>query len=754
MKKSSFQKAHILCLGIGIIVIILSVILRFSDPYFFHVVNLKVLDLFFHYRGTRQPTGQVVIVAVDEKSIASLGRLGRWPWSRATIALLVNRLIDYGAKTIGFDMVFSELESQEVLTTIDSVREFIRDSIPIERSKKELIERYLTTIYKQKFADKILSDTLKKSSNSVAGVFFFVSPDEIRYFKDSSSYKENLKLFRNHRILQVFESDNPVPAGTFFEPIGVNLNIRPVMESAAGSGFFNALPDSDGAIRRMPLVCRFKDDFYPSLALKLVSEYLDQPIKLYLNDFGIEQIKVGNSIPPVDLEGTLMINYAGPSMTIPHYSAVDILGHKIDEKCIRDKLVIIGITATGLYDIRITPFSAVYPGVEIHANEADNILGGRYLYFPWWINITSVCVIILLGILLSLILPRIRVLVSGICSFIIGCSVFGGSFILFKSMNIWYPPVYEVIMVFTVSIALMLTKFIVEEKERKFIKNAFSQYLSPQFVNQLAMNPDLLKLGGEEKILTVLFTDVVGFTAISEKLSPAELVELLNLYTTEMSDIIMQHGGTIDKYSGDSIMAFFGAPIYFSDHAHQACSAALAMQLKLDELREKSSKSGRPFFATRIGINTGKMVVGNMGSKQKFNYTVLGDAVNLASRLEGANKLYNTMIIIGDETHKTLGTPFHTRELDLVKVVGKNQPVRIFELLNPSGISEEFLSYYNNGMSLFRTRKWNDALTRFRQALKVNSSDKPSQIHCERCMNYLSTPPPEEWNGAYSLETK
>ena len=755
MKKSNSLKTHKLCFAIGIALLILIVILRFFDPPFIRILNLKTLDLFFQHRGVQSTGKQVVIVAVDEKSIADKGR---WPWSRSIMAKLVDKLTQYGTRVIGFDIVFSEPEQQDSYKTIIALRNFVKKSDQLTPSARVSLEKYLEKFLYAKQADTIFAQSLKNGCASVLGQFFFVSPDEIKHIAKTDQYQDNLKYFRKQRIIYLFEGDSAPPDDIIFTPVGVNLNLISIMQAAGYSGFFNTIPDIDGAIRRMPLICRFNDEYYPSLALKLVSVYLNQPIKLYLNEYGVELIKVGKVIPPIDIGGTMLINFAGPSMTIPHYSAVDILDDKIAPALLKDKIVIIGITATGLYDIRLTPYSAVYPGVEIHANAVDNMLNSRYLYYPWWIRLSLYVLIVIFGILLSLILPRMKALTSGIFTLFLTISFIVLSYMLFKIFNIWYPPIYGIITIGATYIAITLTKFIVEEKERRFIKGAFSQYLSPQLVNQLVNNPDLLKLGGEEKELTVLFTDIIGFTGISEKLGPVELVELLNIYTTEMSDIIMRFRGTIDKYSGDAIMAFFGAPIYFPDHAKLACRAAIAMHTRLCQLREKWEQAGRPFFATRIGINTGKMVVGNMGSKQKFNYTVLGDAVNLASRLEGANKFYKTSIIIGEDTCKQVSGTCITRELDLVRVVGKKQPVHIFELIcladNLSAGLREFLEYYNEGIKHITKHAWRDAVRYFTNALKIRPDDIPAQIHKQRCEQLIKMPPKTGWDGAYDLKNK
>lgn len=749
ISKKKQDKKLGLVVGVSLFLIVL--ILRYFNPTILQIFDSALYDTLIRLRPIQEISGNVVIVAIDEKSLAEEGR---WPWTRSKLAKLVDCLTKLECKTTGFDIVFSEPEIDRSLSIIDDIQHYTANT---SETSPEL-NNYLNRLKSVKQPDLILSKSIKENRSAIPGLFFFMHKDEIKDIKREPFSKDFLESFRKHRILRVFEGDRDSYENTVLTPFDVNPNIPLITKSADGLGFFNVVPDQDGVIRRIPLICLYKGDFYPSLSLKLVSEFSDQPIKLVLDDFGVEQIKIGDIIPSTDSWGSMAVNYVGPAFTIPHISAVDIMKGNADPNIFKGKIALVGITATGLYDIRVTPFSNVYPGVEIHANAIENMLNNQYINHYWWTDLLGLIILFLLGLLNVTVLPKLKPIASGLLTATVILIISSGSYLLFNVFCLWYPPFYAVMLMASSYIFITLVNFIIEEKERRFIKGAFSQYLSSQFVNQLVDNPDLLKLGGTEQVMTVLFTDIVGFTKISETLTPTQLVELLNEYTNEMSEIIMNCGGTIDKYSGDSIMAFFGAPIYSPDHAKSVCKASLCMQNRLQELKKIWAKEGKPFFSTRIGINTGKMVVGNMGSKSKFNYTVLGDAVNLASRLEGANKLYKTRIIIGEETYEQLDDSFVTRELDIVKVKGKNRPVKIFDLIclkeNLTQEMENFLNPYGKAVTEMLNHNWEKAIDLLQQANQIIPDDSPCKIHIARCREYLISPPQNDWDGSYQLTSK
>jgi len=326
------------------------------------------------------------------------------------------------------------------------------------------------------------------------------------------------------------------------------------------------------------------------------------------------------------------------------------------------------------------------------------------------------------------------------------------------SQGTWISFVYVIGVITFNWFAIVLFKFFGEEKDKRFIKSAFQQYLSPKVIDQLVDDPKMLKLGGEKKEITAFFSDVQGFSTISESLPPEELVELLNEYLTAMTDIIMKYDGTVDKFEGDAVIAFFGAPITYPDHATRACMASLEMQEKMIEMRKNWKRQGKHELFVRIGVNTGEMVVGNMGSAYRMDYTMMGDAVNLAARLEGVNKEYKTYTIVSEYTYSEAKENIEVRELDSIRVVGKNEPIRIYEVLSEkddiSPDKTKAYRFYAKGLQLYRNKSWDEAKKYFFHANKLLKGDGASQIFFERCKQFMAKPPGKDWDGVYQMSTK
>lgn len=419
---------------------------------------------------------------------------------------------------------------------------------------------------------------------------------------------------------------------------------------------------------------------------------------------------------------------------------------------------IIGHTGTSTTDIGVNPFEKEYINVGTHASVVNTILSGRFLdEYPWWY---SAVLALVLAFSVTLVIRRLNPLPSilvGISLLILLSAAQVGFFLI---TGIYLSLLTPLLAVFFTFIALTFFKFLILEQEKSFLRNAFSHYLSTDVINELISNPDKLNLGGEKKVLTAFFTDVQGFSTISEKLDPTDLVKLLNAYLTEMSDIILDLRGTIDKYEGDAIISFFGAPIEYGSHARNACLAAVRMKKMESRLNEhflKESLSPGPLL-TRMGINTGEMVVGNMGTAKKMDYTIMGNSVNLAARLEGVNKQYGTWVLISEDTCQAAGVGFTVRKLDRVRVVGIHKPVRLFELVDEKGSTEaktkEALQVFQTGLELFEQRRWDDGLGKFREVLKIIPDDGPANIYIKRCQNYKRKAPAENWDGVFNLTMK
>jgi len=433
--------------------------------------------------------------------------------------------------------------------------------------------------------------------------------------------------------------------------------------------------------------------------------------------------------------------------------AIDLV---IRTEDLTNRMGIIGLTATGTHDIASIPLHNEYPAVGTYLNTINTIVNEEYIQRPE--KILTFILIVFISILSGTIIQRLHakssLTVGILCFFLLNFVII----LTFVFGNLWIDQLSTNLALLIPSVTLISFKLLREESDKKFIKNAFSRYLAPDYIDQIIQNPDMLKLGGQSEIITTFFSDVAGFSTLSESITPSELVMRLNEYLQEMTNIIISHGGTVDKYEGDAIMAFYGAPIPHEDHELRACMASIDMKAKLRELQEHWRKIGKKELFVRMGMNTGEAIVGNMGSNIKMDYTAMGDSVNLASRLEGANKVYNTVAMISENTYKAVADKVETRELDIIKVVGKNEPTAIYELIGhkdslPDKVYD-CLEQYNHGLELFRNRQWKRALKSFENALKILPDDGPSATYINRCEEFMKKPPSKKWDGIYTMKSK
>lgn len=422
-----------------------------------------------------------------------------------------------------------------------------------------------------------------------------------------------------------------------------------------------------------------------------------------------------------------------------------------------NKVVIVGASAPGLSDLRSTPWQPSFPGVEVHANVFYQLINRKFIHELS--KSGEFLFILILGIVAGLLFTFLRPVGGVIAGMAFYILVFVGVWLVFAFKLLWMPliaPFLTVLLTYTTHYAY---RYRVEERDKREIKKIFSHYVSASVVDELLKKPEMVKLGGEKKFCTVLFSDLAGFTNLSEATSPEELVKLLNEYLTEMTHIVLNNQGTLDKYVGDAIMAIFGAPIDVENHALSGCKTALLMQRALEKIRQDWKKRNLPELNQRIGINSGPMVIGNMGSDIRFDYTAIGDSVNLGARLEGANKQYGTGIMISDATYQLVQGEVITRPLDMLRVKGKNEPVKVYELVALRGETldvktREALNYFQQGYEYYLARHWDWASNQFRQALQINGGDEPSRLYLERCEEFLKNPPGQDWDGVYNMKTK
>ncbi len=742
------------------VIIFSSRFLGYDTGTFLDLLDKQVIDFAMKSRGNTLQNDEVAIIAIDTKAI---DYFGQWPWKRNVMAQLLRELESYyDVKVIGYDVLFSEDDANDISSQY-ALNQYYKMAAQEHRNNPEIISslrRIRTEISSEVNNDEKFGAELSKWNNVVLGYFFFLSAsfEQIKHLTvedldEAASRIENSEV----AIIQGAEFLEDMP---LFEGEAVEANIRQLNTRSALNGYFNVVPDvEDGTIRRIPMVIKYRDRYFPSIDLQMIRRYYgDDPIRMVVNEGGIEGFALGKKWVQTASDGTVMINYRGPAYTFPHYSVYDVINHKIDKVKLKGKMVMIGATEAGIYDLRTTPFGTAFPGVEVHANLLDNILRDDYFYRSDFIHFLSFLLILFSGLIIGLILTKLRALQGLILSLIYLVGYFAGNVWLLFNEGTWTSFVYVLGVILTNWFAIVLFKFFGEEKDKRFIKGAFQQYLSPKVIEHLVEDPGLLKLGGEKREITAFFSDVQGFSTISESLSPEELVELLNEYLTEMTDIVMKYDGTVDKFEGDAVIAFFGAPVTYDDHAAKACLASLEMQEKLVELRADWKRDGKHELYVRIGLNTDNVVVGNMGSAYRMDYTMMGDGVNLAARLEGVNKQYGTYLLISEFTYEAAKEHIEVRELDMIRVVGKNEPIRIYEVMGkkgevPAGILKA-AKYFSKGLLLYRSQDWEEAAKYFAHANKLYGKDEASHTFFERCKNFGKESPGADWDGVYQMATK
>jgi adenylate cyclase len=539
----------------------------------------------------------------------------------------------------------------------------------------------------------------------------------------------------------------------------------PALRNAAPSlGSVNVTTDSDGSVRTVPLIIEVDGQRMPALALAAVSEYLRQPPR-YDQRPPVFQF-VGRDVPISESYG-MRVNFVGPPslvegrQTFTTVSFVDVLEGRVDPSVFRDKIVFVGMLgAQGFADDYWTPVSTAttgkMSGVEIHANAAATLVRAAFLT-PEDPTVTT-ATILLLAIIAGLASARLSVIKSLLVLAAIAVAyVFVASqfFDRGQILNLVFP-----VAALALPQAAMATYYVIfEQRQVRFLRGAMGRYLSPSVMDAIIRRPELLQLGGEKREMTVLFSDIRGFTTFAERLDPQDLVALLNEYLTAMTDVVYRHDGVLDKYMGDAIMAFWNSPVDQPDHARRGCLTALDMLEELHGLRERWHARGIPPLNMGVGLNTGPMSVGNMGSSSRFDYTVMGDAVNLGSRLEGANKEYGTNIIISESTLAAVREGgFVVRFLDMVAVKGKTEPVAVYELIGQAGqfgsLTPELLATYEEGTRLYRAQRFEEAAARFAEVLAERPADGPSRMYLDRCEDLVAAPPPPDWDGVFVMTHK
>jgi len=687
-------------------------LLLYYNPSSMEKFNANFIDMAFNIRGEVNPSKDIAIIDIDEKSLQSLGQ---WPWSRDKISKILTNLTEAGIGIIGFDMVFAEAD---------------------RTSPKKILKDLNLTGIKVKDYDEELAEVLSQSPAILGFVF---------------NFEENITTNEPPRQNAIFIEKNRFDTNSYIpEALGYTTNIPKLSSKAYSSGSFNMFSDSDGVVRYVPLVFRYEGSIYPSLTLEMLRAMLgEKMVEIYYDENGVSGIKIGDVEIPTDRYGRIFVNYRGDK-SYRYISAVDIYNKNFDPKELEGKILLFGTSASGLLDLRNTPFSSDFPGVEIHANVLDNIINADFITSSSYLlgeNIVNIFIAVLvLASVLSFLSPFVSLVFA---FFYIGGMFYYFYYQMFNEgilLNFLYPFLAVVVTIFY----LLFYKLFIESKQKEFIKRKFAAKVSPAVVEELLKEE--VDFSAKEQEITIFFSDIRNFTTISEEFGSAKkLLEYLNSYLSKMSDIVLQTKGTVDKYIGDAVMAYWNAPISQKNHADLALMCAIKQLESLDEL----NKTLTPPIAIGIGIHTGVATVGEIGSQNRSDFTIIGDSVNLCSRLEGLTKAYGAKIIISEATKNLLKEEYKIRELDLVQVKGKNKSIKIYEVLGFGEFNEDEKKrekLYMEALEFYRSADFKEAMTLFFK-LYEDYGLFLYEMYIKRCKELIKKDI-KDFDGVYRFVTK
>lgn len=686
---------------------------------------------------------RIVIVDIDEKSLAEEGR---WPWRRNRMAQLLDELFDYyQVSVVGFDVVFAEPDESSGLNILLNLAEGEFNNIPEYQARLSEIKQELDF-------DQIFSDSMK-NRKVVLGYYF------------NEHTEGSVNIISGSLPEPVFnKADLSGKKITTKVAVGYGANLAILQDYAIGAGHFNPTIDADGVVRRVPLLYEFNNAYYQALSIAIVKILLESnAIELVFGDeitgnyTEVEWLKIGRYKIPVDEYIQAIVPYRGKQNSFPYVSASDVIRGRVDRSILENAIVLVGTTAPGLFDLRATPIQNKYPGVEIHANMIAGILDQRLKQVPAYVQGVELITVLIIGLIICLLMPLSSPLLAASMTGLIFLVVISFNYYLWENINLVLPIALTVTLILVLFLLNMSYGFFIERRRKSELGGLFGQYIPPELVEEMSSDPTAYSLEAEDREMTVLFSDVRGFTTLSEGLNPRELSALMNEFLTPITRIIHDYRGTIDKYMGDAVMAFWGAPLKDPDHAIHALEAGLAMIERMYALRDEFLERGWPEIKIGVGINSGVMSVGNMGSEFRMAYTVMGDAVNLGSRLEGLTKQYGVDLIVGEDTKKYIDN-YVFRKLDNVKVKGKAEPVEIFEPLGKvTEVSTEELDelrLYNEALKDYLNKDWNMAIKRFHNLQNLYVDRALYKLYLDRSEFFQENPPPEDWDGVFTFTTK
>lgn len=734
--KSLKEHTRAILAGIGLVVLVFLLqmfIQRFPNSQIaeqFNRLDGFIYDIRLKASLANRTSGfaDIIIVDLDGRTMEQIG----WPWPKHILAQMNYKLADAGAVVVVYDVLFADKERNPA----EEVYAALKNKGVDYEEVAELVEEM---------------DGDKAFINSFEATDVMFS-----YLLDQTELKRG--ILPTHEIY----TDHSITNTSIITYTGFESSVPEFHEASVGEGFMNSAPDADGFIRRSPLVLRYEDRLLPSISLEAARLYaLADDIKLETQQAGslvnVVGVKIGNQLIPTDAEGRVLIPYRGEQRSFPYISAIDVLTDNIDPDLFESAIVLVGTSAVGLADLRSTPVGVQFPGVEVHANVLEGLLDPSIMkYRPDWWEASVTLYLIIVGTFFAILMPLLGPAWMAFAGVSAMAGTIGANFWLWNNLNIALPLTSSVLLVLVLMMYNIGVGFFAENQRRQQIKGIFNQYVPKAHIDKMLDDPSSVTMEGERKELSVLFSDIRSFTTISEKLSANELKIMLNRYFDPITETIFHHNGTIDKYVGDMVMAFWGAPLDDPKHAQNSVETAFEMLRITEKLRSEFKKDGLPEVKVGIGINTGDMNVGDMGSTFRKAYTVLGDAVNLGARLEGLTKYYGVELLVSKNTMSQCEGILH-RRIDNVKVKGKNEAVAIVEPIIPEKATEQYLSEldrYHAAYDLYLSQNWDDANAAFIALKEKNPNDILYDEYLDRIKTLREQELPEDWDGSYTHTSK
>jgi adenylate cyclase len=684
-------------------------------PTAFRMIELRIDDLRMYNYASKKPSGITAIVAIDDKSIDAIGR---WPWPRERIAQLVSQLDDYGVKAIGLDFVLSEAE--------DPKSSAEASSSPAQPSAQ--------------FAagDLALAGAIAKQGSVFVGMPFILEtgpekPGDHSYTQRGAEH--DVPSLAGYSIVR--QHADTVP--NMVTAIGYLPPLPMLAHAARGGGFVNIEPEEDLVIRSALMALKFRDHYFAPLSLSLVGAYLNNaPLMLDLDENGVKGVSIGDIDVPVDESGHMVIKFRGGAEAFPHFSAVDVIEHRVPREALAGKIVLVGASAVGLGDVVPTPTGDLMPGVDIHATLIDQILARDFIWRSRATAAEELFATVLLTFAAVISVTYLQAVWAGIAGLVLT-----GGYIGYAQYRLYHHDVLLgvaiPILVIVVTYTLLLSyRYFSEGSERQHMKLLFEHYLHPDVISQMIERSDGISLSGQRKHLAILFADIINFTARAERTEPEELVALLNVYMTEMTDSILENKGVVDKLMGDGIMAFWGAPVALPNPAKSAVDCALAMLKRLDALRARDSRFVD--LDIGIGVHVGDVIVGNFGGARRFDYSAIGDAVNFASRLESLTRHFKVHLLVSRRTFEEAGSKYLARDIGMVKVKGKTEPVAIMEVAGPEFSDPQFFQRFSTIVTNVHAAHANGEISELEDLLRERPSDQVVKLWIEKLRSEIVQP--------------